>query len=231
MNMPEKRNTHRQLLALLEQHQAHYRVVEHEAVGKCEAVSEIRGTALGQGAKALVCKVKGNGVNQHVLAILAADQQADLSRLAQHIGGSKASLASPAEVDTLTACVFGAIPPFSFHPDLRLIADPLLFDRYPEIAFNAGQLDKSIILNSEDYLRIARPALVAFRRESGEVMAHLHAKLCRCLETRSLVKKSLSIHAITRRVDRLIILARISRHVRYNPVYSARAGRAGFYQP
>ena len=166
MNMPEKRNTHRQLLALREQHQAHYRVVEHEAVGKCEAVSEIRGTALGQGAKALVCKVKGNGVNQHVLAILAADQQADLSRLAQHIGGSKASLASPAEVDTLTACVFGAIPPFSFHPDLRLIADPLLFDRYPEIAFNAGQLDKSIILNTEDYLRIARPELVAFRRES-----------------------------------------------------------------
>lgn len=166
MNMPEKRNTHRQLLALLEQHQARYRVVEHEAVGKCEAVSEIRGTALGQGAKALVCKVKGNGVNQHVLAILAADQQADLSRLAQHIGGSKASLASPAEVDTLTACVFGAIPPFSFHPDLRLIADPLLFDRYLEIAFNAGQLDKSIILNTRDYLRIARPELVAFRRES-----------------------------------------------------------------
>ncbi|HHT1687219.1 TPA: YbaK/EbsC family protein, partial [Raoultella ornithinolytica] len=61
---------------------------------------------------------------------------------------------------------FGAIPPFSFHPDLRLIADPLLFDRYPEIAFNAGQLDKSIILNTEDYLRIARPELVAFRRES-----------------------------------------------------------------
>ncbi len=166
MNMPEKRNTHRQLLALLEQHQARYRVVEHQAVGKCEAVSEIRGTALGQGAQALVCKVKGNGVNQHVLAILAADQQADLSRLAQHIGGSKASLASPAEVDTLTACVFGAIPPFSFHPDLRLIADPLLFDRYPEIAFNAGQLDKSIILNTRDYLRIARPELVAFRRES-----------------------------------------------------------------
>jgi Ala-tRNA(Pro) deacylase len=166
MNMPEKRNTHRQLLELLEQHQARYRLVDHEAVGKCEAVSEIRGTALGQGAKALVCKVKGNGVSQHVLAILAADQQADLSRLAQHIGGSKASLASPAEVDTLTACVFGAIPPFSFHPDLRLIADPLLFDRYPEIAFNAGRLDKSIVLNSEDYLRIARPELVAFRRES-----------------------------------------------------------------
>lgn len=68
--------THQRLVALLTQENARYRVVSHEAVGKCEAVSEIRGTALGQGAKALVCKVKGNGVNQHVLAILAADQQA-----------------------------------------------------------------------------------------------------------------------------------------------------------
>lgn len=51
--------THQQLIALLSQEGANFRVVTHEAVGKCEAVSEIRGTALGQGAKALVCKVKG----------------------------------------------------------------------------------------------------------------------------------------------------------------------------
>ncbi|HDR2158597.1 TPA: YbaK/prolyl-tRNA synthetase associated domain-containing protein [Enterobacter cancerogenus] len=157
--------THQQLIDLLTRQQAQFRVVEHEAVGKCEAVSEIRGTALGQGAKALVCKVKGNGVKKHVLAILAADQQADLSQLASHFGGLKASLASPAEVDTLTACVFGAIPPFSFHPDLALVADPLLFERFDEIAFNAGLLEKSVIMNTADYLRIARPELVAFRRQ------------------------------------------------------------------
>lgn len=122
--------THQRLVALLTQENARYRVVSHEAVGKCEAVSEIRGTALGQGAKALVCKVKGNGVNQHVLAILAADQQADLSQLASHLGGLRASLASPAEVDMLTGCVFGAIPPFSFHPNLKLVADPLLRERF-----------------------------------------------------------------------------------------------------
>lgn len=160
------RNIHHYLLETLEQHQARYRLVEHEASGKCDAVSEIRGTALGQGAKALVCKIKGNGVKMHVLAILAADQQADLSRLAGHFGGSKASLASPVEVDDLTACVFGAIPPFSFHPSLKLVADPLLFDRYEDIAFNAGLLEKSIILNTQDYLRIARPELVDFRREA-----------------------------------------------------------------
>ena len=159
------RNIHQHLINMLEQHDARFRVDEHEAVGKCEAVSEIRGTALGQGAKALLCKIKGNGVKKHVLAILAADLQADLSRLAQHFGGSKASLASPAEVDALTACVFGAIPPFSFHPDLHLVADPVLFQRFDDIAFNAGLLEKSVIMNTGDYLRIARPELVDFRRE------------------------------------------------------------------
>ncbi|HCC2425639.1 YbaK/EbsC family protein [Klebsiella pneumoniae] len=128
-------NIHQRLCALLDEHRARYRVMAHEAVGQCEAVSAIRGTALGQGAKALVCKVKGNGVNQHVLAIL-------------------------------TACVFGAIPPFSFHPALRLVADPLLFERFPQIAFNAGRLDRSIILDTEDYLHIARPEIATFRRLS-----------------------------------------------------------------
>ena len=159
--------THQRLIALLSQEGASWREVSHEPVGKCEAVSEIRGTALGQGAKALVCKVKGNGVNQHVLAILSADQQADLAQLATHLGGLRASLASPAEVDELTGCVFGAIPPFSFHPKLKLVADPLLFERYSEVAFNAGVLDKSVILKTEDYLRIAQPELVTFRRISS----------------------------------------------------------------
>lgn len=156
--------THQQLITLLTGQGARFRVMEHEAVGKCEAVSEIRGTDLRQGAKALVCKVKGNGVKKHVLAILAADLQADLSRLASHFGGLKASLASPAEVSTLTACVFDAIPPFSFHPDLTLVADPLLFERFDEIAFNAGLLEKSVIMDTQDYLRIARPELVTFHK-------------------------------------------------------------------
>lgn len=61
--------THEKLIALLDQYRARYRLMEHEATGKCEAVAAIRGTEIGQGAKALVCHVKGNGVKQHVLAV------------------------------------------------------------------------------------------------------------------------------------------------------------------
>lgn len=153
------------LSALLNEQQARYRVVEHPTAGKSEEVAKIRGTQLGQGAKALLCHVKGNGIKQHVLAILPADKQADLSAVAHGIGGTRASLASPVEVDTLTDCVFGAIPPFSFHPDLLLVADPLLFERFDELAFNAGTLERSMILNTQDYQRIAQPKLVSFVRQ------------------------------------------------------------------
>lgn len=161
-------DVHHQLLQLLNDNHARYRVMHHARAGKCADVSALRGTLLGQGAKALVCKVKGNGVNQHVLAVLSAGQQADLDKIALAFSGKKASLASPAEVKALTGCVFGAIPPFSFHSQLALIADPFLFSQFPEIAFNAASLEKSIILNSEDYLRIARPKPVSFHREAAE---------------------------------------------------------------
>ncbi len=71
---------------------------------------------------------------------------------------------SPSEIMALTGCVLGAIPPFSFHPDLVLAADPELFDRYGEIAFNAGRLDASMVLATPDYLRIAQPRLIPLRQ-------------------------------------------------------------------
>ncbi|AOF01851.1 TPA: YbaK/prolyl-tRNA synthetase associated domain-containing protein [Serratia marcescens] len=153
-----------QVVALLSAGEAAFRVIEHPAEGRCEAVAALRGTEQGQGAKALVCQTRIDGAKHYILAVLAADRQADLQRLAAELGGKKASLVSPAEIATLTACVPGAIPPFSFHPQLRLVADPELFERYDDIAFNAGDLQRSVVLNAQDYLRIAAPEFIHFAR-------------------------------------------------------------------
>ena len=121
-----------------------------------------RGTELGQGAKALVCVVKGGGAKRYVLAVLPADYKADLQLIAHALGGTRASLANSDEVMRLTDCVFGSVPPFSFHEELELIADHSLLTRYAELAFNAGLLDRSVILNTKDYERIAQPRLIKF---------------------------------------------------------------------
>lgn len=151
--------------ALLSEQNAKFRVVEHGPARTSEEVAKLRGTELGQGAKALVCTIKGVenlGKKLHVVAILPADMKADLDAVAKAFGGTRASLASPSETSELTDCVFGSVPPFSFHSDLTLIADPSLLTRYEELAFNAGLLDRSIILNTKDYERIVSPKLVKF---------------------------------------------------------------------
>jgi len=142
---------------LLTEAGARFRVVEHVLEGNSERVAAVRGTEVGQGAKAMLCKLKN--VDFHVMTIVPGDRRVDFKKVAQHYGHTKASLLPPEEAMRQTGCAIGAIPPFSFDPGLRLLVDPELFRRYREIAFNAGRLDRSIILDADDYLRIARPEL------------------------------------------------------------------------
>lgn len=163
---------------ILTEQNADFRVVSHGSAKTSAEVALLRGTELGQGAKALCCVVKGFSVNPftnepmpksqtmkaYVLAVLPADFQADLVTLATKIGATKASLASPSEVLALTDCVFGSVPPFSFDENLLVVADPSLLKRFEYIAFNAGLLDRSVILKTSDYARIVNPRLVEFAK-------------------------------------------------------------------
>lgn len=147
-----------QLVQLLDGHGARYRVLEHPAEGKSEEVARIRGTAPGQGAKAMLCRTKSASTGENwVLAVLPGDQKLDFRKLAAALGLPKMTLASAEEAAQQTGCVMGAIPPFSLAPQITLVVDPGLLTRFGEIAFNAGRLDRSMVLNSEDYVRIAQP--------------------------------------------------------------------------
>ena len=148
------------LLSLLEKESARFRVIAHPAEGKSEEVARLRGTLPGQGAKAMLCKSRDTA-GGYVLAILSGDRKLDFRKVAQAADFRKATLASPEEAMQATGCVIGAIPPFSFSPDILLIADPDLVAGHTEIAFNAGCLDRSIVLDTQDYLRIAQPRLHA----------------------------------------------------------------------
>ncbi|MDA3053782.1 MULTISPECIES: YbaK/EbsC family protein [unclassified Campylobacter] len=152
------------IVEILEANGAKFRVVTHDSVGTSAEVAKVRGTELGQGAKALICTLKGGEEKIYALAVLPADMQADLGALARAFERNRASLVSPAEGLELSDCVFGSVPPFSFHEKLVLVCDPALFERYDEIAFNAGLLDHSVILDAKDYQKIANPKLVKFAK-------------------------------------------------------------------
>ena len=163
--LPDFMDVFQQLQNLLSAQAADFRLLRHPAAGKSVEVAAIRGTEVSQGAKALVCRVKMSSTQRkHVLAVFPADGQADLDAIALAAGGKKAALATHELARELTGCEIGAIPPFSFNTELHLIVDPSLRQRHDEIVFNAGRLDASIIMRTEDYFRIAQPELARFVR-------------------------------------------------------------------
>lgn len=148
-------NTYEKVAALLDQHQARYRVVEHEAIGQTDLISEIRGNDLNQAAKAMVLEVTmPDGADaRYLLAIVPGDCKINFKSAARAIGGKKSSFAPPEKAQELTQCVMGAVPPFSFDDRLALRVDTRL-QQVGTLWFNAGELEKSIALAADDYFRI-----------------------------------------------------------------------------
>ncbi|MBM3549731.1 MAG: YbaK/prolyl-tRNA synthetase associated domain-containing protein [Alphaproteobacteria bacterium] len=144
------------LRALLEAEKADFRVIEHEPEGRSEQISKIRGNHPSQAAKAMVVAVKAAEGRKFVLAVLPGDRRVDFSGIAKAVGGKKAALAAPEEARRLTECEMGAVPPFSFSDELTLVVDPNLLT-HDKLAFNAGRLDRSMLLATKSYIVVAKP--------------------------------------------------------------------------
>lgn len=151
------------LCELLTTSGARFRVLEHPAEGKSDVIAAIRGTRPEQGAKAMLCTFKDGG-DATALAVIPGHLKIDFRKVADALGRRKATLAPPELAATVTRCVMGAVPPFVFDANVTLVVDPALIERNGEIAFNAGRLDRSVVLDASDYVRIARPLLADITR-------------------------------------------------------------------
>nr|WP_206442712.1 YbaK/EbsC family protein [Streptomyces boncukensis] len=138
-------------MALLDEHGARYRLLDHAPEGRTEIVSGYRGHPVSHAAKCLVVMVKtGKKTRRYFLAVVPGDARVDLEALKSLAGGSYVSFASADRAEALAGSESGTILPFSFHPDLELVVDPGVLEP-PEIYFNAARLDRSLALRAEDY--------------------------------------------------------------------------------
>jgi Ala-tRNA(Pro) deacylase len=146
-----------QLVSLLTDAKAKFRVIEHEAEGKSEAISAIRGNRPDQAAKAMVLDVRGGGGGRrHVLAILPGSRKLDFNAVAALFDARKCGFASPESAQDLTGCVMGAVPPFALNPALAIVVEEDLLAN-DTLFFNAGRLDRSMELDTQDWLATAKP--------------------------------------------------------------------------
>lgn len=147
------------LVALLTETKAKFRVIEHAAEGKSEAISIIRGNRPDQAAKAMVLDVRGGGGGRrHVLAILPGSRKLDFASVAALFEARKCGFASPETAQELTGCVMGAVPPFALNPELAIVVEQDLLAN-ESLFFNAGRLDRSMELDTRDWLAVAKPRI------------------------------------------------------------------------
>lgn len=138
---------------------ASYRFIDHEPEGRTELVSAMRGHPVGMAAKCIVVMVKvGKRTSRYYLAVVPGDARVDLAAVKALTGGTYVTFAGTEKAEALAGSVSGTILPFSFHPDLELVVDPGLL-AHEEIFFNAARLDRSLALNTKDYVRIADPKI------------------------------------------------------------------------
>lgn len=153
-----------QLRALLDEAGASYRVIEHEPEGRTEVIAKIRGNRIEQSIKSMVLQVRMSPrENVYCLANVPGDCRVDFDGVKNHFQADSVAFAKREKAEELTGCVIGAIPPFSFSDRLVLLADPLIREN-DEVVFNAGRLDRSIMMKLDDYLRVAQPLLVPIAR-------------------------------------------------------------------
>ncbi len=146
---------------LLSQHSIQFREVTHGPTRTSEESAKARGEDLSIGGKAILLKV-GEGFR---LFVLSAARKLDSQKIKDHFSEKRLRFATPKELQEMTTLVPGAVPPFG-RPvtDFDLCVD-VSVTKNTKIAFNAGSLTVSIIMDMQDYLRISSPEIFEFSTE------------------------------------------------------------------
>lgn len=156
--MSDQASVYDRLVELLRTAGVEFREVQHEPTLTSADSARARGEPLGVGAKALLLKCDGT----FRLLVLPADRKLNSKLVRAALGVKDVRFATPEELRTLTGLVPGAVPPFG-EPLLPfpLYADLDVGVRYPRVAFNAGDLCRSVILAAGDWEKVAQPRRIA----------------------------------------------------------------------
>jgi Ala-tRNA(Pro) deacylase len=135
-----------------------YTVFQHAPAFSAQEEAAITHVPGRDWAKAVVCFADGEPIQ----AVLPADREADLDRLAALAGAGVVRLAFEAELDWLYPdCERGAMPPFGPLYRQRIFVDDAL-TREEQIVFNGGTHADAICMRYVDFAHLTKPIVGSF---------------------------------------------------------------------
>jgi Ala-tRNA(Pro) deacylase len=142
---------------LLQKNNCTYKKVSHRPTFTSEESAVVRGEPLEYGAKALLIKAD----ECFVILVMSAAQKLDSKKARHSLGVKKIRFATQEELKDLTGLVPGSVPPFG----IPILPFTLYVDTsiagLARVAFNAGSLEVSIIMETTKYLKICNGKVIA----------------------------------------------------------------------
>ena len=137
-----------------------FKHVQHTPTYTSEESAKARNEPLEIGAKALLVKIDDN----FALFVMSAARKLDSKKVKALTQARSIRFADAEELHASTSLVPGSVPPFGqpILPFTLYVDDSITAQ--PRIAFNAGSLTDSIILETEDYLRLSQGILASFSK-------------------------------------------------------------------
>lgn len=137
-----------------------YRLFVHERrLRSLQQAAVERGLAPEQIVRSLLFRTE---TGEFVLVLMAGPDQVHWPQLRRHLGVSRLTTASAAEVQAVTGYRPGEVSPFGLPQPLRLLADQRLLAQ-DEISLGAGLPNSGIILDREQALQALDPEIVELR--------------------------------------------------------------------
>ena len=144
---------------LLDSHKIAYKYFEHEPTPTSEIASKVRGVPLDQGAKAMVLRSEG----KFFMVVLQAHRKIDFSKMKNILSTKSVSFATHEEVQQVTGCLPGGVPPFGNLFNIPVYADKGITE-IDTINLNAGLQTVSIQMNVKDWLKAVQPEIFDIAR-------------------------------------------------------------------
>lgn len=127
-----------------------HRVFTHPGpVSSLEQAARERGQRPEQVIRSILFRT---GEDEYVLALVSGPYQISWKALRGHLGQSRLTMASKAEVLAITGYPIGAVSPFGTLRRLRVLVDPGVFAE-EEISIGSGLRGTTVILKSADLKR------------------------------------------------------------------------------
>ncbi len=143
---------YKNILRILKTQNIHFEEIEHPPVLTCDESARYRKEHgwEGVGSKNIILHAKG----RFYLIVTVAEKEIKARRFKKEFGTKNIRFATPEEVERITGCKIGAIPPFGYlNPEIPIYVDEEIF-QHEYFMFNPAVHTKSIRIKTEDLKKI-----------------------------------------------------------------------------